>query len=57
MAKGFTVKAKAPTKDNGPEWDIPAIIWVSILRMMRKKSEKSVKKKPLINQRFVDKKC
>jgi hypothetical protein len=25
MAKGFTVKAKAPTKDNGPEWDIPAI--------------------------------
>jgi len=25
MAKGFTVKAKAPTKDNGPEWDIEAI--------------------------------
>jgi len=25
MAKGFTVKAKAPTKDNGSEWDIEAI--------------------------------
>ena len=25
MAKGFTVKAKAPTKDKGPEWDINAI--------------------------------
>jgi len=25
MAKGFTVKAKPPTNDKGPEWDIPAI--------------------------------
>ena len=24
MAKGFTVKAKAPTKE-APKWDIPAI--------------------------------
>ena len=25
MAKGFTVKAKAPTKKKEEEWDIPAI--------------------------------
>ncbi len=25
MAKGFTVKASAPKKEKGPEWDIAAI--------------------------------